>query len=160
MPTAATPAYGRVLSEADRLKVDALEKRMKKLDDTVHIWVRDGGNAREGATPREFFSMKLRPALPVSEIRDQIQERYERDGYYTSGVDPPLRLLFGGKLLVDGHKFVDYLPLPPPQSHPRLKWVKPYAGIMWVIPIQIEPRFATAWGDYITPHPLTETQRT
>ncbi|RHY09997.1 hypothetical protein DYB25_010992 [Aphanomyces astaci] len=104
--------------------------------------------------------MKLRPALPVSEIRDQIQERYERDGYYTSGVDPPLRLLFGGKLLVDGHKFVDYLPLPPPQSHPRLKWVKPYAGIMWVIPIQIEPRFATAWGDYITPHPLTETQRT
>ncbi|KAF0685906.1 Aste57867_22270 [Aphanomyces stellatus] len=150
-------ALARVLSEADRIKVEALEKKMKKLDDTVHLWVRDGSEARSGAQPIEFFSMKLRPAMPISEIRDQIQERYERDGHRKSSADPPLRLLFGGKLLVDGQKLADYLPLPRPYSFSHLKWGAPYAGIIWVIPIQIEPQFAKRWGVYTNTQHATPT---
>ncbi|KAF0745763.1 hypothetical protein Ae201684_000211 [Aphanomyces euteiches] len=141
----------RALTEAECEKVEALERKMKKLDNTIHLWVRDGNAARDGATPRECFSIKLRPALPISEIRDQIQERYEKNGWFNSNVDPPLRLLFGAKLLVDGYCLADYLPshakvTENDTSHPILKWVKPYAGIIWVIPIQIEPQYGKQWG--------------
>ncbi|OQR94098.1 hypothetical protein ACHHYP_01815 [Achlya hypogyna] len=129
------PAYVRMLSEAERAKIESLAVKMHRLDDTYHVWVRDANDA----------------PLPIAEIRDQIQERYEAAGLYTPDVDPPLRLLFGGKTLVDGHRLSDYLPLRPPFALQSLKWAKPYAGmrVIWVVPIEVETHFVKNWGDSV-----------
>jgi hypothetical protein len=41
-----TMANVHLFTEAQRQRIDILAKKMTKLDDTVHIWVRDASEAR------------------------------------------------------------------------------------------------------------------
>ncbi|KDO31297.1 hypothetical protein SPRG_03913 [Saprolegnia parasitica CBS 223.65] len=143
--------YARVLSATEKAKVDALATRLIDLDDTYHFWIRDGNDARS-ARLRDGFAMRWHSALPIAEIRDQIQERYAMAGHYDDAVDPPLRLLLGGKVLEDGRKLAEYLPLKTPYNMQHLRWAKPYAGVIWVAPLEVEAQFEKKWGHYVAPN--------
>ncbi|OQR81308.1 hypothetical protein THRCLA_11840 [Thraustotheca clavata] len=148
--------YKRLLVESDRNMIDTLLKKMQRLDDTYHIWVRDATDSQSQPTKaREPFAMRLRSAMPIAEIRDQIQERYEKAGHFNPLIDPPLRLLYGGKEMIDGKRLIDYLPHRIPPQCQKLSWAKPYSGVIWVSPLEVRAQFAKKFGQYVPFTPPT-----
>ncbi|GLD97468.1 hypothetical protein PINS_up006152 [Pythium insidiosum] len=162
-------AYERQLTVTECLQVERTAQQLAHADGFVRLWVQDARSfaldARESDVPS--FSLRLHPTLPIAEVRDMIERRFEELSTYRERVDGPLQLFYDGRMLEDGVLLAEYTHSnrerlreeeweqqqqqqekdDAPQLAPRLlTWPRPYAGIIWVVPFRKPLPRREIWG--------------
>ncbi|DAZ92707.1 TPA: hypothetical protein N0F65_012832 [Lagenidium giganteum] len=163
-PTAHLLPYERVLSDEACQKVRQAEKRLSRVRDLVHFWVRDARRFPHGQESAVYAKLMLycvenaanqpcgqghisRSRLTLrrqSQKYGMIEEKYSELSQYDPSQHGGLHLLYQDRVLDDQQQFSEYL-----ESSNRPtgnKWAKPFVGIIWVVPFRVMRKHAVQWG--------------